>query len=165
MKFIEHILLNTGDSRPTYRSEVADEVVAFLGPLVRKAETGSRVAFDRRGYTIRRIAPAKSVRGCVVWAINEPHDGPPVGTVALALKEKTSASLWRSLHTLFNQDPNLPRLATWANDPPPAPWLGAIFHPPQAKYRHARDNPADWLADAERCIAWAWIEHVYRHAN
>jgi hypothetical protein len=152
--YIQHITMTTGHSRRSSRAEVVDEAIAALAPVV--------IACERDGVAelpsptglmhLRRIVPDRAPsRHVACWAILEPQ-GPALVTMALAMDARAGSGLWRRLHMLGPHQP----LAVV----PPAPWLGVILHQPLAMH-HA----VHWLGDAERCIAWTWIEHVYLRAD
>lgn len=103
---------------------------------------------------LRRIEPRLTSRHLAVWAISE-LQGPALVTFAVAMRPRPAAALWRELHA--HQEPMMPR-ATTPDAPPPHPWLAVMLHLPALMPPH----PAlDWLGDAERCIAWAWIDRIW----
>lgn len=105
---------------------------------------------------LRQVTPPSPSRHVACWAISEPQ-GPALVTMAVAMRPRQGAGLWRTLHNLLGGA--MPPLVTDPATQPPAPWLAVALHLPALL---PAPHPAlHWLGDAERCIAWAWIEHVW----
>ncbi|HET6631533.1 MAG TPA: hypothetical protein VFG73_02340 [Rhodanobacteraceae bacterium] len=153
--YLTHVTLTTGDSRRSYRSECDDGVIAQLGPVVLACEATGTAEFPSPTGVMRldRITDTeRPSRHVAIWAIREPQ-GPALVTLALAMTARAGAGVWRALHE--RHDEPVP-LATGPAEAPAAPWLGVIVHVPAIV---PAPHPAlSWLGDAERCIAWAWIE-------
>lgn len=153
-----HVTLTTGHRRWSPRDEVGEELLAQLAPMVIEAErSGQAEILSPTGLMLlRRLAPPAASRHAACWAISEPQ-GPALVTLALGMRSRQGAGLWRTVHELFSA--GVPPLITRADDPPPAPWLAVILHLPMLL---PTPHPAvHWLGDAERCIAWAWIDSVW----
>lgn len=88
-----------------------------------------------------------------VWALTDGVFGPVLVTVALGLKSRPGAAVWRLLHDI---NPAGASLATQRDKRPAAPWLGVVV---RRAGRH-RDRLAwlPWLEDASANLAWAWIQ-------
>jgi hypothetical protein len=152
-----HITLDTGDTRDSRRSEVADEVVQLLQPLVLSALRGERVPLPASVQPPSYLSGGTDDGCAIVLTVSVEQDRSPLATLAVApaeASEESARSLWRHLHAL----PILPRAARLDRGSitgrPAAPWCGVrlgvgILRHPQA---------TEWLGDLERCLAWAWIE-------
>jgi len=157
---IEHVTLNTADARRVPRSEIDEAAIDGLQPVVDKAETdGAAIMPTPDGEAVLRAIvdhrkPSRHVR---IWAIELEQDTALV-TFAVAMKSRPAAGLWRALHDLAARGGVSP--ATEAGKHPAVPYLATVVHLPSAA--PAAGNPLSWLADAEQCIAWTWIERVYR---
>jgi len=153
--YLNHVTLTSGHVRRSSREEVSDNLLAQLRPVVAECERAGEAEFPSPSglMILRRIVESeRPSRHVAVWAISEPQ-GPALVTIALAMQARAGAGLWRQLHAI-------PALATRADDLPPAPWLAALLHLPACL---PEPHPAvHWLGDCERCIAWAWIDEVYR---
>ena len=106
---------------------------------------------------LTRIVPASPSRHAAVWAIREP-DGDALVTLALTMRSRVGAGLWREIHDGLSQSDSV---TTHRDHPPPHPWLAVALHAPLIVHPHSQQIMG-WLGDAERCVAWAWIEGVYR---
>lgn len=153
-RYLQHVTLNTGDIRRSPRSEVANDVVARLRPLVERALTGEHVAVPgEAGYTMTGVEQAHC---CLVtlWAPSPMGGtaGPdliPVLTLGIAARSRCGAYLWRKMHE--RQD------LTYATDPdrtPPEPWLAERLDVGAAHHADAME----WTGDFARCAAWTWLE-------
>ena len=140
MTYIHHITLTTGHVRRSTRDEVADDVVAQLQAHV--LEGGPVPGFP--DYHLEAEPRGKCWQG-VVFAGDL-----ALVTIGVATRAQCGARLWRRLH-----EPGL-TLATRPDQRPPEPWCGVVLHPGLA----TRTDAATWLGDYERCLAWAWVEHL-----
>lgn len=161
MKYLHHVTLTTGHSRRSERSEVDAGVLALLAPIVAEAEQHGCAEFPSPTglMVLTRISESeRPSRHVAVWAVSEPQ-GPALVTIALAMQARQGAALWRSLRRFAGLwQPVL------VSDPlpPAAPWLAAIVHAAAMTPPHPT---LTWLGDTERCIAWAWIDGVYKGAD
>jgi len=142
---MNHITLNTGHTRVSPRSEVVDDVVASLRPVIAQLLQGEQVGIPATNTTLTAEIPDTSGHNllAVVWDSKEQ----PLVLVGIGVSEATP--LWEELHRS-----SLSALATSPDSPPEEPWCAARLEPA------AIVNPAamQWLGDFERCLAWAWIE-------
>lgn len=155
---LHHVTLTTGDARWSSREEVDPRFLAQLRSLVGECERAGQCDLPTPDgiMVLRRIAPSSPSRHVAIWALSEPQ-GPALVTIALAMRDRAGAGVWRMLHEFLGTGAQ-PPLATNANRLPPAPWLAAGLHLPALLPPH----PAlRWLGDAERCIAWAWIDEIW----
>jgi hypothetical protein len=115
-------------------------------------------ADDEHVLQLWRISEAeRPSRHVAVWSISEPQ-GPALVTLALAMRARAGSGVWRALQELGAMDEDA-RARICRADPPPAPWLAVALHLPSLL---PVPHPAlHWLGDAERCIAWAWIEEIF----
>lgn len=159
--WLHHVTLTTGHSRRSERSEVDAGVLDQLAPVVAEAERHGRAEFPSPAglMVLTRIADSeRPSRHVALWAISEPQ-GPALVTIALAMQARQGGALWRSLRRFSSL--GQPVLVSDPL-PPAAPWLAAIVHAAAMTPPH----PAlEWMGDAERCIAWAWIDGVYQSAD
>jgi hypothetical protein len=136
-----HLTVSTGRVRRSRRSEVHDEIVSALRPLV---ETGGGPIPGCAGYDVAITRNGRDVLFTVTQA------GFPVVTCGLAVKD--AASVWRALLALMPA-------AGKVEPPAEMPWLVVAFH-------EGAPNPdLYWIADFERCLAWALIETPERPAS
>lgn len=160
MTHIRHVTLTTGHSRKSSRAELHAGIVEQLAPLVAEIERHGSADFPSPTglMQIIRLAPDRPSRHIAAWAISDPQ-GPTLITLAVAMRDRPGAGLWRTLHA----SPMRPNLATSADDPPPAPWLGVILH---LDAMIPTPHPAlGWLGDFERCLAWTWVDTVWSQDN
>lgn len=160
--YLHHVTLTTGHSRRSYRSECNDRLLAQLAPIVAECERDgvAELPSPTGLMHLTRIADSdRPSRHVAIWAISEPQ-GPALVTIAMAMTDRAGAGVWRGLHAGHGEPTAL------ASDPttaPPAPWLAVILHVPAMI---PNPHPAiEWLGDAERCIAWAWIDSQYRSVD
>jgi hypothetical protein len=148
-RYIHHVTLTTGDTRRSYRSEVADVAIAALHDMLARAlETDDRVSIPgREHYGLFARAEGRCMMG-QVWS-PEPRSMALV-VLGVAGISRCGIRLWRLLH-----ETTLP-LATSPEKQPQAPWVAA-----RLEYGAPHDLPAmEWLGDFERCLAWAWLQRV-----
>lgn len=148
MTYINHITLHTGHNRRSPRSEVSDETMARMAPLMQRVDVGE-ICTLTDDYEIRRLDADADGRHTRQWAVARAGQSTFV-VMALAMKSRPGAALWRHLQATLDD------LAIDAM--PTAPWL-AVYWDLQLSMYNA--GALHWLGDAERCIAWAWIESVY----
>lgn len=159
--YIEHLTIDTGDQRRSYRTEVADEVVAMLRPLLDRVADGDRV--DVPGdvsprCTMHGARGRNSTLVVTVSAAEQPTKVPlplqdvllsvagvrhiPLVSVGLAPSSRAADEVWHAMTQRTRDDRT-----------PSAPWCAVRIYPTLALYPQA----SAWLGDLERCIAWAWI--------
>lgn len=162
MTYLYHITLTTGHTRRSYRSEVGPGIAETLRPLIERALTGARVPLPA-GEPVCTITGGVEGR-CISLSVSGPplsglafpgadEDLPvPIAEVGISPRSTCAGRVWRALHDLayrFGID-----VATDRDNPPPAPWVGALLMPGIAVY----PETADWLGDLERCLGWAWVD-------
>lgn len=152
-RYIEHLTLDTGDTRRCWREEVADDVLAMLRPLIARAIESGRHVLLPDVVSPRATITASTGRGrallVTVWA--PPYEGhtarTPLVTLGVAPTSLASAELWRQMVPGGGEE-QVPRPAA-----PSVPWLAVKLHETATLWPEAMS----WLGDFERCIAWAWV--------
>lgn len=158
-RYLYHVTLTSGRVQQSPRSEVGDDVIAMLRPLLTRALRGEDVPVPHMpGYTVRGGVHG---RCCLVTlfraeAETRGEDGrplqPPVLSIGVAPHSRCGAYLWRAMHQPLV--PQAPPLATDPDAVPAEPWcadlieIGAVLHP----------LDLSWTGDFSRCVAWTWIE-------
>ncbi|AVQ00330.1 hypothetical protein C7S18_23825 (plasmid) [Ahniella affigens] len=149
---LNHITLTTGHARWSPRSEVSESFLRELVPMIRECEKHGVVDLPTPSglMQLSRLEGPGPADQTACWAIRPPG-GPALVTIALAISRDAGVDMWAMLHMI--EEPGNPR-STRAGEPAEAPWLAVIPHVALALYPDA----SAWLGDAERCIAWAWIQ-------
>jgi len=153
-KYLHHITLSTGHTRRSPRSEVSGETLARVGPwLAALVESGKPLPVSgMAGYS----ALASVHDGALIVTVSGPPlaEGPmagkepPLVSIGVAKRSRHGAALWPLL-TGPVMPPAKPGLQR-----PSEPWCAVAIWPTIALHPDA----TAWLADLERCIAWAWLE-------
>lgn len=147
---MQHLTLNTGHLSQSPRSDVSDGVIATLKPLVPK------------GGTIPSFAPfhvnTTHGPGAAIFSVYRGKE--PIVICGLAYATEGQAAIWDELEHLYmdlsDQFPNLMAASAAPAMPAQLPWLAVLLLP---TIGNQPQNAFDWLADFERCYAWAIIEH------
>lgn len=151
-RYIEHLTIDTGDQRRSYRTEVADEVVAMLRPLLDRVAAGERVAVPGDARPRCELSGALGRNRALVvtvWAVDPLPaaaglDRPvPLVSLGIAPTSRAADEVWHGMTQRTRDDRT-----------PSAPWCAVRIYPTLALYPEA----SHWLGDLERCLAWAWIE-------
>lgn len=154
---LHHVTLQTGHDRESPRSEVSDDVIATLAPLLRQALRGHEpeVPWVRPIHTMTGAA-AGDVALITIWAPPLGEQRVPIATIGLARGPGQAERLWAMLHSTYvgMMSGDDAELATPADQPPPWPWCAARL---EAGLMYAPES-ATLLGDLERCLAWTWIE-------
>lgn len=153
--YINHITLTTGHNARTSRADVADDVLAVVSPWLQSIiNTGekhplpvaalshfSAITFVRDGGLL-----------VTVYGPSGPHDQGkpanadiPLATFGVAERSRHGEPLWAMMLASFEHAPSIRQ--------PSTPWCGAILYPSAIAHK----LELSWLADFERCCAWAWI--------
>lgn len=150
-RYLHHVTLTSGHVRHSPRSEVRDDVLTLLAPLLDRALSGEPVPVPgvTGGYTITGGAEGRCCT-LTVWAPGRV----PVVTIGVATHSRCGAGLWRLLH---DHAVGMP-VATTRDQVPPEPWYAARLEVGALQHRDA----AAWCGDFERCLAWCWIERNLR---
>jgi hypothetical protein len=143
---IEHVILDTGHARRSPRSAIEDEIIRVLDASFDRAiTTGAREpipGWAPFSFNVTTEAGAAIVN---LW-----REATPVVTFGIAADPASSPKLWRLLH-----EGGAGKHATSPDRPPATPWIGA-----RMEIGAALTAPDDllWIADFERCLAWAFID-------
>lgn len=143
MTYLWHMTLDTGHGHKSPRADVSDVVIKHLRPHLERAIANKTdpVPIDG-GYALYATAD-----GAWLLATVLDRDMAPIVTFGVAPRSRGAGRLWQMLHD------GRPDLTTEPAQPPAAPWCAVRIED------QARLLPAvEWIADYERCIAWAWIE-------
>lgn len=143
-RWLHHLTLTTGHVRRSPRSEVADDVVEMLRPLLARAVDGDTVAVP--GSTPLCVLRARRVTGGALLAVVALAGGGPLISLAVSGRSRSSSVAWAEITAVAD--------IMRHDSPPPTPWCGVVLHPAIAQLGMA----AGWLGDLERCIAWTWLE-------
>ena len=153
--YINHTTLTTGHNARTSRADVADEALAVVAPWLLSV-VGSGQKSPLPVPTLSHFSAMAYVQdgGLVVtvYGSSGPHQpGKPASadiplvTFGVAQRSRHSEPLWAMLLANFERAPGLGQPAT--------PWCAVAVHPSITAHADA----IGWLADFERCVAWAWI--------
>lgn len=151
--YLYHVTLDTAHSRKSYRHEVSDDVVRTCAKLIERAIENPREHVEIPETTCSMTATADgpslivTVWGPVTEIRNSPPMRPPLVTFGVA--ERSGANLWRLLHQAREANVQMS-----PDNCPPEPWVAARMEVGIS----IMPEHAEWLADFERCIGWAWIE-------
>lgn len=152
---VNHITLTTGHNIRTSRADVADDAMAIVAPLLQSI-VGAGQKSPLPVPALSHFAAIAYVQdgGLVVtvYGPSDPHQpGQPASadiplvTFAVTNRSRHSGPLWARLLTNFKHQEGIKQ--------PSAPWCAVVLHPSIM----AHPNAIGWLADFERCVAWAWI--------
>ncbi len=134
---MQHLTLDTGRTRVSFRDEIAPDVLEQLRPLT---VTGTYPMPQPPGCAVSVAVDGTAALVTVMRA------GDPLVTFGVAADERGAAKLWPLIAR-----PGVVR-------PSAVPWLAAGLEVGVAVH------PGDlgWLGDFERCWAWCWLNHVGR---
>jgi hypothetical protein len=143
---IEHVTLDTGHARRSPRSAIEDEIIRVLDAAFDRAiTTGAREPIPGWAPFSFNVTVEAGAAIVNLW-----REATPVVTFGIAADPASSPKLWRLLH-----EGGAGKHATSRDRPPAAPWIGA-----RMEIGAALTAPDDllWIADFERCLAWAFID-------
>ena len=153
--YINHLTITTGHNARTSRADVADDVLAIVVPWLQSiVNTGQKsplpVPALRHFSAIAYVQDGGLI--VTVYGPSVPHlDGQPaitdipLVTFGVAQRSRHSEPLWAMLMANFEHPAGIKQPAT--------PWCAVAVHPSITAHADA----IGWLADFERCVAWAWI--------
>lgn len=148
-----HYTLNTGHRRVSPRSEVGDEIIPIMDRLLVAGTHSVPGTLGSRGYTIR----VTLIEGALLVTVS--HGERPLATWGVAADDAAADSLWPEVERAYLSITELPgiRAADFAapQRPQTTPWIATMTI-------LAEPVEAAWLADFERCLAWAWVEKQKR---
>lgn len=143
-----HYTLNTGHTRVSPRTEVSDDVIPVVLPLL---EPGEHDMPGPPGYILKvPIVP-------MGWFGTVYSDGGtrPICSIAVAANDKEAEELWPQVEKHYYSITEVPHIRAAdfqaGHRPEKTPWCAdvLIFGTPDELY---------WIADFARCLAWAYVE-------
>lgn len=150
MTYIWHVTLNSGHVAKQSRSDIMEEAIAALADTLDGMLQGNHV--DVPGFPGYIVNGSHSGHDLIATVWRGPWDKRvPVVTMAVALRSRSAASLWKLLH-----DKSTVALVTSRENPPAAPWLADRIEVGAAIHHDA----LAWTGDFSRCLAWAWAEYM-----
>ena len=142
--YLTHATASTGHSRRSYRSEVADDVVAAVKSWLPDLMAGrQRGVLDDRYAVRQEWGNSKSV-GFVVSRLNEQMQPDDIVRIAVCRHSKRAALSWRYVGG--------------KGTPPRVPFVAAGILADNLEAADLMALPV--IADFERCLAWAWLEYI-----
>ncbi len=145
---MQHYTLNTGHSRSSPRSEVRDDVIPIMAPLLEPGEH----PVPWFGPDIRLVVPG----GADAWLGTVYEWNVPLVTIGIAATAQQANEIWPALESLYLQLTDRPPFAgiDWRapRQPERLPWVAAVIVGPMPAH------VASMIGDFERCLAWAWVE-------
>jgi len=153
--YINNLTLTTGHNARTSRADVADDVLAIVAPWLQSiVSTGQKTHLPVPALSHFSAVAYVQDGGLIVtvYGPSGPHrEGQPASadiplvTFGVAQRSRHSEPLWAMLLANFEHPEGIKQ--------PTAPWCAVAMHP--SIMAHA--SAIGWLADFERCVAWAWI--------
>lgn len=166
-RYIQHITLTTGDTRRSYRDEVAADAVERISTTllpealaadVPAGDLGPQIP-DTNLYLVAMSTGRCGVIGAVAQRAEWRHAlqhikwaRSPYGTIAVCAERRCSRRLWSLLHhpnSIYVTDPQTPPVDPWCA------WSAVRPEYDEREGMRAAPDPA--LDDFIRCFAWAWI--------
>ena len=153
--YINHLSITTGHNARTSRADVADEALAVVAPWLQSIVRSGQKSPLPVAALSHFGAVAYVQDGGLIFTVCGP-DGPhergqpanadiPLVTFGVAQRSRHSEPLWAMLLANFDHPEGIKQPAT--------PWCAVAAHPSIMAHTAA----IGWLADFERCVAWAWI--------
>jgi len=152
MAALAHLTINTGHARQSPRAEVADGVVAALADQLGKG------TFPVPGFGDYRCQIVRDGHdpGTATFTVWRNADARPQATCFVCWSARASGKFWgiagtgvQMIRQQFARGTFPDRMPAIPRD---VPWLAALTWPTMTP------DAATWLADFERCLAWALIE-------
>lgn len=172
-KYLRHVTLNTGHQRDSRRDEISPEAMASCLDLIeRLVAAGNTPLPHPEGYSVAGIAGARTsaeadfaevierasglhLSGrCLTAAVyRDVAPNQPLALIAVADHQRCGSTTWANLRAIADQY-RIPAMTSLRQ--PPTPWCAALLLPGIATDAEA----AHWLGDFERCLGWAWVQHI-----
>jgi len=146
-----HLTLNTGHVRESPRSEVGDDIVAALLPLVR---AGGGPLPQPPGYSVSFSRDGRNAIYTISASVDLGQVAQPAPLVTCGLAVERPERVWSLIGALAFMRAGLGGDHYGPARPATVPWLAVLIHEPAVLAAEAMS----WLGDAERCIAWTIIE-------
>ena len=152
---INHLSITSGHNARTSRADVADDVLAIVVPWLQSI-VGAGQKSPLPVPALRHFTAIAYVQdGGLIVTVYGPsaprRPGQPANadiplfTFGVAQRSRHSDPLWAMLLANFEHPAGIKQSAT--------PWCAVAVHPSITAHADA----IGWLADFERCVAWAWI--------
>lgn len=142
--YLTHATASTGHSRRSYRSEVADDVVAAVKSWLPDLMAGRPRGVLGDRYAVRQEwSNGKSV-GFVVGRLNEQMQPADIVRIAVCRHSKRAAPSWQ--------------FVGGKGAPPRVPFVAADLLTDNIEAADLMALPV--IADFEQCLAWAWLEYI-----
>lgn len=145
--YIHHLTLTTGHVSRSTRDDVPDDILAVMAPWLQAAvNSGQQHPLPGLPEYVAAVLVQDGSLLVTVYA-PQPDIGPrlPLATFGVAQRSRNGKALWSLLMANFGAHASARR--------PTEPWCAVALHPALAGDREA----AEWMADFEACVAWAWI--------
>lgn len=150
MTWLTHITLTTGDSRRSYREEVAQEGVDHVAGLLDGLLQGGTMEVRPGGDVVCR---GQHMGKSLVATLYDKARDIPILTTGIALRSTAGAGLWRMLHETATTP-----LRTTADRAPPAPYIADRLE----IGAELRLDAMMWTGDWARYLGWAWMDYAGR---
>lgn len=144
--YLTHATASTGQSRRSYRSEVADDVVNMLKSWLPDLLAGQQRGVLGDRYAVRREWSNSKSIGFVVSRLNEQMQPADIVRIAVCRHSKRAAPAWQFVDGKGRH--------------PRVPFVAAGILAENLEAADLMVLPA--IADFECCLAWAWLEYSYK---
>ena len=142
--YLTHATASTDHSRRSYRSEVADDVVAAVKSWLPDLLAGQQRGVLHDRYAVRcEWSNSKSI-GFVVSRLNEQMQPADIVRIAVCRHSKRAAPSWQ--------------FVGGKGAPPRVPFVAADLLTDNIEAADLMALPV--IADFEQCLAWAWLEYT-----
>lgn len=135
-----HLTMNTGEVRLSTRSEVVNDVLAMLQPML---TPGLHTLPMHGGYSLEVPIVPEGWWGTLYQAGQI-----PIATIVVAAHTEEGAAMWLRLRRYYQELRHYLRLERCPEVPERAPWAAVISMTPTS---------VEWLGELERSLAWAYI--------
>ena len=142
--YLTHATASTGHSRRSYRSEVADDVVAAVKSWLPDLMAGRPRGVLGDRYAVRREwSNGKSI-GFVVGRLDDQMRPVDITRIAVCRHSKRAAPSWQ--------------FVGGKGAPPRVPFVAADLLTDNIEAADLMAPPV--IEDFEQCLAWAWLEYI-----
>lgn len=146
-----HYTLNTGHTRTSPRSEVADDVIAKMLPVLATGTHELWKTFGPVGYGYGLIVTED--RHHLLAGLT--RNGINTISMLVVADDDTAEIAWPAIERSYlkmTERSRPHRMADWASPhrPATAPWVSVAIIQPMLV--------PDWAGDFERCLAWTWLD-------
>lgn len=142
--YLTHATASTGHSRRSYRSEVADDVVAAVKSWLPDLMAGRPRGVLGDRYAVRREwSNGKSI-GFVVGRLDDQMRPVDITRIAVCRHSKRAAPSWQ--------------FVGGKGAPPRVPFVAADLLTDNIEAADLMALPV--IEDFEQCLAWAWLEYI-----